>query len=120
MGTFFDDAKKILTRGAGTLVRTSGKAVESSKHYLAIAGAKNDITEYYEKIGEMIYKSCKENQAPGDEIQTYCDLIDVKFEEIEQHRTKLGDIKSVKMCPDCKAEVSNGSAYCAKCGAQLF
>ena len=89
MDQFFEDLKKTLTKTAGKVARASGKAVEVSKHYIAIAGAKNDITESYEKIGEMIYKGYKNNESPSDGIQALCEGIDIKLEEIEKVRVGM-------------------------------
>ncbi|MDD3765912.1 MAG: zinc ribbon domain-containing protein [Eubacteriales bacterium] len=119
MDNFFDNLKKTTSNIFSTAMKKSSKVVEQSKYTLAISAANSDIKERYESIGKLIYQGYKDNSVSSEEVEAHCKYIDERLAEIEEYRKKLNEIKSVKACPSCNAQVSDDSAFCAKCGKEL-
>ncbi|NLB81437.1 MAG: zinc ribbon domain-containing protein [Clostridiaceae bacterium] len=119
MDYLFKDVKKTFTRVANKVTRQSGKYYQISKHTLAISGINSDIKEEYEKIGRKIYDGYKNNEISSQDVSAHCELIDEKFKQIEKHRLILSDLKNSRMCPQCQAEISKESTFCANCGEKM-
>jgi chaperonin cofactor prefoldin len=119
MDKFFSDLKKTFNTAASKVAKKSGKMYEISKLTLAISAAKGDINDEYEKIGRMIYEGYKNKDVSSQDVTSHCELIDAKFEQIEKYREKLSELKDLKQCPVCKAELSKDSTFCANCGEKL-
>ena len=119
MDNLFQDVKKTFTRVANKVTRQSGKYYQISKHTLAISGINSDIKEEYEKIGRKIYDGYKNNEISSQDVSAHCELIDEKFKQIEKHRLILSDLKNSRMCPQCQAEISKESTFCANCGEKM-
>lgn len=119
MEKIFEDFKKTLSRAAGRVAKKSGEMLETSKLTLAISGANSDIRDLYEKIGKMIYEGYKDNAVSSEDVTAHCEVIDAKFAEILMLRQSLNELKCLRTCPICNAEVSKESTFCAKCGEKL-
>lgn len=119
MDNFLEDFKKTFSRAAGKVAKKSGEVLETSKLTLAISAANSDIKDEYETIGKMVYAGYKDNVVSSDDVTVHCEAIDAKMAEIEEHRRKLNELKCVRVCTACNAEVSKSSTYCAKCGEKL-
>lgn len=119
MEKMFEDFKRNFSRAACSVAKKSGVILETSKLTLAISSANSDIRDEYEKIGKKIYEGYKENSVSSEDITAHCELIDAKFAEIKLYRHSLNELKKLRVCPICKAEVSKESTYCAKCGEKL-
>ncbi len=101
-------------------VKTSGAVVETVKSNLAIADKEQEIKNIYTKLGKMMYDAYKASEEPdADSIAEQCVLLDKYFEEIEELKNKLNDIKNVKLCPQCGEKVKADHNFCPKCGKDL-
>ena len=119
MEKFISDLKKTLSGTFSKVAKKSGEVVEQSKYSLAISGANSDIKEEYEKIGKLIYNGYRDGSVSSEEVEGHCGKIDEKLAEIEDYRKKINGIKSTKTCSVCRAQVSEDSTFCAKCGEKL-
>ncbi|OQB16096.1 MAG: Rad50 zinc hook motif protein [Firmicutes bacterium ADurb.Bin193] len=119
MEKIFEDIKKTFSRAAGKFAKKSGEVLEVSKLTLAISAANSDIKEEYEKIGRIIYEGREKNDLTTEELNAHFEAIDGLLAKIGEYRQKLNEIKNVRVCPVCGAELSKDSTFCAKCGEKL-
>ncbi len=119
MEKFLKNFTRTFSKAAGKVAKKSGEVFEVSKLTLSIAAANNEIDEEYEKIGKLIYEAYKNDSMQSEDVTVHCALIDSKLAEIEELRGKLNVVKSQRICPNCNAEISKESTFCAKCGEKL-
>lgn len=137
------------------LNQTLNKAGEKANELANTAKIKMDISKYntsitnkYQKLGELVYKSEKEGTEIAEEITTYVNEVDLLFDEIaklNQQLTELGAEKEVtpaapqqavvsttetvtvtetvsapgKICSGCGKENEVTAVFCAGCGNRL-
>ena len=101
-------------------VKTSGAVVETVKSNFAIADKEQEIKNIYTGIGKMMYDAYKAGEEPNaDTIAEQCVLLDEYFEEINELKNKINDIKNVKTCPVCGEKVKADHNFCPKCGKNM-
>lgn len=99
--------------------KKTGEVVETSKIKLKIASLSSEISKAYEQLGEMVYQAAKKNDTLGSEMDEVMDKIDSLLEEVRELESKVGDIKKVRICPNCNSKCSADSRFCSKCGVIL-
>jgi len=119
MQKIIDDLKKTFATTAQKAVKKSGELFERSKITLAITAVQNDIDHEYQEIGRLVYNGYKDDEVSTESVTQRCQVIDQKMAEIDELRAKLAEIKNVRTCTMCGAEVTSSSSYCAKCGEKL-
>ncbi len=84
-----------------------------------ISDAKNRIVELYEEIGEHVYNGYKTNSEEGrEEISAKCEEISCEFEKIAKLEAEILNLKEVKKCTECGAEINKKDDFCSKCGKE--
>ncbi len=84
-----------------------------------INDAKNTITSLYGEIGEHVYNGYKTNSEEGKEqIEAKCQQIAEKFDEIAKLEDEILQLRQVKKCPECGAEINQKDDFCSKCGKE--
>lgn len=109
---FIDDVKKVTK----SIAQKTGDLMEISKLNLSISQEKDKIGRLYSEIGKAVYEKYKAGNdlGFGEKCASIAE-IERKIDELQQ---KLCELKNVKKCPSCGAELSMDSAYCPKCGAK--
>lgn len=78
-----------------TVKSETSDAIEVTKLKSKISKEKTNIKDNYKKIGEYIYKNCKEQFADSDELANYFNSIDESKKEIEIANGEISKIKTV-------------------------
>lgn len=81
--------------------------------------AKTAITGLYKEIGESVYSDFKENSTEKqEEIKQKCEEVSSKFDEIAKLEDEILNLKEVKKCTECGAEINKKDAFCSECGKE--
>jgi len=117
--SLFDNLGKKIGDAAQSAVKKSGELVEVTKLNLSISAEEGKIKELYEKIGEYIYNQYAEGKEMIPEVNEFCSQIKACKENISQLKSKIYELKGVKVCPKCGAESEKQAAFCSSCGEKL-
>lgn len=70
----------------------------------------------FKEIGKMIYDN-KDNWASLD-LSEIIGKVDAAKDEIARIQAEIRQVKGIKLCEQCKEEISADVAFCPKCGAK--
>lgn len=104
--------------GAKTAVKKSEDMVEVAKLNKSITNEEDRIKLTYNEIGKIIYSKYEKNEILEDELIDFCRKIDEFQKNIFALKEKIAEIKNVKICSNCGAEVELSAESCGKCGAK--
>ena len=101
------------------VVRKTNDAVSHTKIRFAINETEGKVTELYEEIGRAVYGEYLKTGETSEDMLDRCVRIDKLFEEVDDLKEKLAELKQSVKCPNCGEYNKNGSLYCSHCGAAI-
>ncbi|MCX7923380.1 MAG: zinc ribbon domain-containing protein [Clostridia bacterium] len=116
--TLFENLTKRVTETARAAAKKSSDIVEVTKLTMAINTEEDKIEKAYAEIGKIVYLKFAEGEAVADEVKGFCEDIKLFEQNIEEIKQKILDLRKVKVCPECTAELEPEMAFCHKCGAK--
>ena len=99
-------------------VKKSGELVEETKLNLSIRTEESKIEKVYTEIGRIVYESFSKGEEVDEAFKENCEKIKAYEESIKEMKDKILDIKNIKMCQACNAELEADVVFCPKCGAK--
>ena len=118
--SFFDNLKKNINTAANYTVQKTGEMTEAAKIRLDIRTQNLRLAKCFENIGQLYYKSIKEEgEIPAAEMDAYMLEADGIKLEISILRRELAKAQGCVICSACGAQISNKSVYCPLCGIKL-
>lgn len=118
--SFFDNLKKNINTAANYTVQKTGEMTEAAKIRLDIRTQNLRLAKCFENIGQLYYKSTKENgEIASAEMDAYILEADGIKLEISILRRELAKAQGCVICSACGAQISNKSVYCPLCGIKL-
>lgn len=114
----FENLTKKVTETAKAAARKSGDIVEVTKLNMNISSEEDKIKKVYTDIGKTVYESFDKGEEIPDNFKELCEKVRVHFKNIEEMKEKILELKSVKICPSCEAELDADVAFCPKCGTK--
>lgn len=117
MGFFDNIGSKISSAGnqVSSKVKDSGEQLKLNNE---IHGLKVQITQHYQKLGEMYYIEHRGTHEPQN-YEAECDVIDQLNNLINEKESKINDIKTQITCPVCGKSIAADSAFCPNCGTPI-
>lgn len=117
--SFFDKFGKKVEEATQIATKKSNELVEVTKLNASIKSEEQNIEKLYKEIGERVYKDfCTSSEIYG-EFSQICDEIKSSHSKITQFKARIRELKNIKLCSNCNAEVSSSSAFCDQCGTKL-
>lgn len=116
--SFLDSFGRKAKEAAQEVAKRSGELVEVTKLNINISNEEEKIRKLYLKMGKKIYETYKDQQPVDNEFEETCKEIDAIFENIENMKQKILEIKNIKRCGECGKELAQDAAFCIKCGAK--
>ena len=95
------------------------EVMETSKIKLKMVSISSELSKAYEELGELVYQAAKKNDTVGSEMDEIMDKIDSLLQQMRELENKVGDIKKVRICPNCNANCPADSRFCSRCGVIL-
>lgn len=96
-------------------VQQAKALTETTRLYGVIAEEKKKIENNYYKLG-MQYAQLHHDDFDGDFADTMTAILESE-RIIQESQEQIRDIKGVKTCTNCGAELAKDSAFCSNCGA---
>ena len=114
---FFDQISKTITDASQGALQKGKDIADVAKYNSMITAEEKKIASAYEEIGkkyvEMYGSAPDENFAENIQI-----IMDAKS-KINEYHEKVEELRGFTKCPNCGAEVPNGSLFCASCGTKI-
>lgn len=116
---FFDDLSKKASETYKNTAEKTNKLTREMKLKSLINDNKTKIERIYTEIGKKVYEKHvrEENIDIKSELVEECSKIDNYAKEIENMRNEILELKDLRLCKVCAAEISINAKFCPKCGA---
>jgi len=109
---------KRVTEVAQVAAKKSSEVVEITKLNMSINAEEDKIQKLYEEIGKIIYDCFKSQEDVPEEIKEFCAEIQESENNIKKYKKRILELKSLKLCPNCGAELEGDENFCPQCGAR--
>jgi hypothetical protein len=104
------------------ITQTSQVAVQKTKDITEVARLNGEISEEERKINNaynqigQVYVQLHKNDAE-DSLAELVAVVNNANDRIAVLRRQVQDIKGIKRCPSCSAEIPANATFCSNCGA---
>jgi DNA replicative helicase MCM subunit Mcm2 (Cdc46/Mcm family) len=115
---FFENLGKKVGEAAQAAAKKSSELVETTKLNASIGSETDKIQKLYNQIGKLVYEKYAETGEADENIAAACAEIAEHELNIKELRKKIAEIKGVKQCAGCGAEMERNQVFCSKCGAR--
>lgn len=117
--SFLENLGKTISGAAQTAAKKSGEMVEITKINMSIGSEEDKIEKVYLQIGKKVYDSSIEGTAISlEDFRDAFSEITERLNTIKELKSKILEVKSVKICSACGAELEKEVQFCNKCGAK--
>ncbi len=113
---FLENLGKKVGEAAQAAAKKSNEIVETTKLNSNINSEEDKIQKLYVQLGKAVYERFTQTGAAEDYAQEACRAIVVHKENIAALREKIAEIKGIKACVNCGAEMERNQVFCSKCG----
>lgn len=117
--SLLDNIGKKAAALAQDAAKKSGDLVEVTKLNLKIGSEESKIEKSFIEIGKAVLAAYKTGSEVSPEIWTTCDNIKASEAVIAGLKARICEIKKIKVCEGCGAEIAAVSSFCAVCGAKV-
>lgn len=115
--SFFEDIGKKVTQAGNDTTQAAKNFSEINRLNSEIKTYEKNINKLYTDLGKRYFDTC--SQEPVPELKDLVDELRVNKAKIEAASTKIAEIKGIKICDNCKAEISADSLFCSACGQKI-
>ena len=116
MGIFEKINKTVSDAGQKTMEKTRGVA-DTSRFNSMIVEEEKIISNLCYEIGKKYVSIYKDN--PEEEFIELINEIKIAEKKISEYKIKIQDIKGIRICEKCGAEVEKGAIFCSHCGNKM-
>lgn len=113
-----DNLSKRVTDTAKAAAKKSGEIVEVTKLNMSISAEEDKIEKSYSTIGKVVYEAFAAGKEIPVEFHEVCIKLMESLKNIEDMKEKVLELKDLKTCPNCNAELEIEVAFCPKCGTK--
>ncbi len=115
---FLENLGKKVGEAAQAAAKKSNEIVETTKLNSNINSEEDKIQKLYIQLGKAVYERFTQTGAVEDYAQEACQAIVAHQENIIAFREKIAEIKGIKACVNCGAEMERNQVFCSKCGTK--
>ncbi|MGE5472635.1 MAG: zinc ribbon domain-containing protein [Ignavibacteriales bacterium] len=117
--SFLENLGKTISGAAQTAAKKSGEMVEITKINMSIGSEEDKIEKVYLQIGKKVYdSSIAGTEISLEDFRDAFSEITERLNTIKELKAKILEVKSVKICSACGAELEKEVQFCNKCGAK--
>ncbi len=99
--------------------KKTGDVVEISKLKLDAMKINGEIKELYEKLGEAVYISKKDDIDCTEAVSIISEQIDNLNDKLIDLNAEIADRQNVNYCAECGAKNPIDNTFCGKCGTKV-
>lgn len=108
-----DDVLKSVQRAGKQAVKKAGEVKDLAKLNMEVRSKEDFIERQYAEIGRRVYETEKDSDSTAFE-EVF--LITRTYEEIEEIRKEIAQVKGMIKCEACGADIDPDVSYCPVCG----
>lgn len=117
--TFFDEiGRKITQTGQEAYSKTKDMA-EFVRYNSIISEEEKLLSKYYESLGRAYYNKIIQQSDAINDFSEITNSILNSLSKISEFQERIKQLKGIKKCTNCGADVPNGAAFCIKCGTKV-
>lgn len=114
---FFEEIGKHITQAGQGVAQQTKNLTDTARLNAAVSEKEKQIQKLYTQIGQAYYERWDgETDALESEKMKQIRTLQA---EIDQCKKDMNQIKGVRECPNCHAEIKEGNRFCNYCGAKL-
>ncbi len=115
---FLENIGKKVGEAAQAAAKKSGELVEITKLNVNIGSEEDKIQKLYTQIGKSVYEKYSVAGAVDQDVLESCEAIKVHEQNIKSLKEKILEVKNIKSCVSCGAEMERAQIYCSRCGTK--
>jgi hypothetical protein len=115
---FLENLGKKIGETAQAAAKKSGELVEITKLNMNINSEEDKIQKLYTQIGKNVFEKFLAGTETSAEYKEACEGIKAHEETIKNLKAKIMEVKNLKTCSGCGAELDKSLMFCSKCGAK--
>lgn len=115
---FFENLGKKVGEAAQAAAKKSSELVEITKLNASIGTETDKIQKLYNQIGKLVYEKYAETGEADENVVAECAEIAEHELNIKELRKKVAEVKGLRQCAGCGAEMERNQVFCSKCGAK--
>lgn len=112
----FKDFSKKLGDAAKNTARKSEELIETGKIKGKIKEEEREIEKLKMEIGEKAFQKFMDKEEIFSEAVELCEAIIAAKDRSAEYEMKILELKHIRVCSACNAEVDNTIAFCPNCG----
>lgn len=106
-----------LTKATQDVVRGAKDLTDTARQNSLIVEEQKQIANLYAQIGKLYYETFAHD--PEIPIGKLCIAVDAANERIAKYQEEIRQIKGMKSCPNCNANIPLDSTFCGLCGSRI-
>lgn len=114
---FFDDLGKVLAETGHTVVNKTKDLTEITRLSAKVTDLQRKNEQLYKTIGKLYVEHY--GDTPEDVFKGAVFSIKENQKKITGYKDDIKQLKGIKKCSSCGADVSGSSQFCSKCGAKV-
>ena len=114
---FFDNISKKVTEAGQTTIQKAKELSDITKYNSMISEEEKIINNTYYQIGKL-YVSMYSNEASGEFAGMIASIAEAEG-KISEYRKQVQEIKGIRRCEKCGAEVPKEALFCNSCGTAM-
>ena len=115
--SFFDNIGSKASAAGQAAAEKARNFAEVTRLGGVVSDHEKRISRLYFEIGQSYYERHKDDPE-AEELERIAEITDTN-EKIAVCRNQIKTLKGVEKCPNCGADVQNGSQFCNKCGTRM-
>jgi len=115
---FFENLGKKVGEAAQAAAKKSSELVEITKLNASISSEEDKIQKLYVQIGKTIFEKFEQTGTADDTVKEACVQITEHMANVKAYKEKIAELKGVKTCINCGAEMERTQLFCGKCGTK--
>jgi len=115
---FLENIGKKVSEAAQAAAKKSSELVEVTKLNSSIGSEEDKIRKLYEQIGKNVYQKFTAGEEIYLEANDACLEIQTREATIKGLKQKILEVKNIRICEQCGAELDRATAFCSKCGTK--
>jgi len=105
-------------KAAQAAAKKSSELVEVTKLNMNVNSEEDKIQKIFNQIGKTVYDKFKTDGSIIPEFTELCESVKVHEDTVASLKQKILEVKNIKSCVNCGAEMEAISQFCVKCGAK--
>lgn len=114
---FFDNIGKKISQTGQSAIQKTKQMADVAKLNSDVSDEEKKITNIFYQIGQLYVSLHKDN--PESDFEVLIEQLSEAQAKIENLKKQIQDIKGVKRCTICGAEIPNNATFCSSCGTAV-